>query len=882
MAQRGEGFKVLTLTLLLFFAALWGGIVRDDFMVNDDTLSGSPQEWHSSAAIVGDQFIIVMTDERDGYNIYAQIYDENANPSGGNFKISNSYSLYNSHPEIYGLSNGSLVAVWTRHPFSNEWVVTARYFTSTGLPLTEDFDVSSSSSLNELDPDVAASPSSVLFTWWDGDEAQVYGRLYDLEGNPLTDDFLISDAPGENRYPAVAYGGDGFFLVAYINSLSDSENFLMARIIDVSGNPVGPSFPISNTPTCGNGHYIHSVSGDDNGFAISWYDTRMGGDIYLRLVDASGNPFESEVRVTTVSGTSYYNSVALSDSFVFVAFWDMRDDSETTFQGDIKGDIWGRVFTRVGLPVSDEFKVNTDSPGAQQRQTSVAAIGNRFLVSFMDMRNLNADIYARLYEGATPLGPDFLVPDDTGTAKQCFPSCDANANDNFVVAFADDRNGTNSDIYVSFIGPLGEFLTPNINVIQGDTWGDPQCYPDVAMNNDGRAVVVWINLGHLGNRIEAQILDEDYQLHGPNLYIADLVLPKDRDPAAYRPSVSIRADGSFVVTWAAGTGKGKTPHYIVAQLFDPDGLPLGDPFRVSDATGSFTETHPTVAMNDDGYFVVSWVEERSGLHTPYVRLFDPDGTPITPCIAVDSPRNEIVEVSCSIDSTCRFVAGWMWSFGQIYGKIYDSSGNVTAGPFNVVEYDSSYNQNICVTMSSSGNIAFFWTNYNTDPLGETWTQYFDIEGNMLGNNTKINDDGIGQYQTSRPFGCAASPNEIIFVWEDTRRVAQGPDVFAQINDWAGQQAASEDINITLKPFVRVFPNPARGPVTIAFSKPISAPLTISVYDASGRKIVNLLSLSDNSLLSSATFDLSWLPRGIYFISVKNGSRSTVERLELLR
>ncbi len=67
------------------------------------------------------------------------------------------------------------------------------------------------------------------------------------------------------------------------------------------------------------------------------------------------------------------------------------------------------------------------------------------------------------------------------------------------------------------------------------------------------------------------------------------------------------ADGSFVVAWDSYGGSGSdtfTPS-IQAQLYDAGGQPVGGQFQVNLTTEGF-QKYPSVAVLDDGGFVVTW------------------------------------------------------------------------------------------------------------------------------------------------------------------------------------------------------------------------------------------------------------------------------------
>ncbi|MFX0052270.1 MAG: hypothetical protein ACFE8U_13380 [Candidatus Hermodarchaeota archaeon] len=89
----------------------------------------------------------------------------------------------------------------------------------------------------------------------------------------------------------------------------------------------------------------------------------------------------------------------------------------------------------------DQGSMDQDSP-------SIFTNGSgNFVITWADDRNGNSDICAQRYSSdGNALGINFKVNDDQGSMDQDSPSISTNGSGNFVITWADDRNG-NSDIY---------------------------------------------------------------------------------------------------------------------------------------------------------------------------------------------------------------------------------------------------------------------------------------------------------------------------------------------------------------------------------------------------------------------------------------------------
>jgi hypothetical protein len=86
------------------------------------------------------------------------------------------------------------------------------------------------------------------------------------------------------------------------------------------------------------------------------------------------------------------------------------------------------------------------------------------------------------------------------------------------------------------------------------------------------------------------------------------------------PSVTVLADGGFVVTWSSHKQDGTDLNFW-AQRYDASGLPVGTEFRVN-ASLANTQFLSVVTALHDGGFVVSWSsnDQREQGHDQGLRL----------------------------------------------------------------------------------------------------------------------------------------------------------------------------------------------------------------------------------------------------------------------
>jgi hypothetical protein len=155
----------------------------------------------------------------------------------------------------------------------------------------------------------------------------------------------------------------------------------------------------------------------------------------------------------------------------------------------------------------------------------------------------------------------------------------------------------------------GSLAGPAAWAAPGDPLGPTQHVTDgifsfasIGRGAAGDTVIVFS--GGLG--LTARRYAADGTVRGPDLVVG----PIDYGP---QPDVAVNAHGDFVVTWrssAAGNGP-----LIYARRYQADGTAQGGPVTVSEPLqprlGDVYSDTATVAMDDDGDFVVGWAQGRT-------------------------------------------------------------------------------------------------------------------------------------------------------------------------------------------------------------------------------------------------------------------------------
>jgi hypothetical protein len=245
-------------------------------------------------------------------------------------------------------------------------------------------------------------------------------------------------------------------------------------------------------------------------------------------------------------------------------------------------------------------------------------------------------IRARMYNAdGTPKAAPFQVNTvTTGWQRRMDVAMDANGD--FVVAWhSQSSNGTDSSNYSiqarrynkSGVAQGGQF---QVNTFTSGS----QEFPQVALDHDGDFVVVWAGAGSSGTD------NSGYSIHGQRYNSVGTAQGGEFQVNSYTtnfqsfPSVAMDQDGNFVVAWdsdgSSGTDSDSTS--IQAQRYNSSGTTQGPEFQVNEyTTGSVSWAD--VAMTADGDFVIAWESVGSfdgdTDESIQLRYFDNLGTPLT-------------------------------------------------------------------------------------------------------------------------------------------------------------------------------------------------------------------------------------------------------------
>ncbi|MDX1748013.1 MAG: hypothetical protein R3324_18935, partial [Halobacteriales archaeon] len=204
-----------------------------------------------------------------------------------------------------------------------------------------------------------------------------------------------------------------------------------------------------------------------------------------------------------------------------------------------------------------------------------------------------------------------------------------------------------------------------------------------------------------------------------------------------RASVGAAADGSFVISWESSNFDG-SDNNVVAQLYDPDGVPVGSDFQVNTYTTG-NQVLPSLGVAPDGSFVIAW--------TSFNQVDNQD----------------------------------------VFAQRYDAAGTAQGGEFLVNTYTSSAQYWPSVGVAGDGSFLVAWSDYYPpSATGEqTVAQRFDSGGSPVGSYFLV-DTNTDTSQTQASVD-GSSDGSFVVVWQDTGRDGSNYGVFGQLFDSSGMR-----------------------------------------------------------------------------------------------
>lgn len=333
----------------------------------------------------------------------------------------------------------------------------------------------------------------------DHSATSIQARLLDAAGVPEGDDLQVNTYTEYGQQnPAVAGLPDGGFVVAWDSDGSpgdDGSSFsVQVRRFGADGAPLGEQQQV-NTYTASLQRYPAVASGSDGGFVVVWHSFGSSGNddssasVQGRWFDAGGAPLGDDVQLNTVTfHRQKYPAVAVAADGTALVVW--QDEGTATIKG--------RRFGAAGVALGDETVVSSEVATFQERPRLAADGDGRWLVTWDASHSDGGDASGysikarRVGANGVPEGVDAQV-NTVVAGMQLLPTVADGGHGEAVVVWQSEASGggdgDGTSIQARVAGGDGGFAGDDCQV-NGIAVGD-QLNPRVAGDGTGLFLVVW-------------------------------------------------------------------------------------------------------------------------------------------------------------------------------------------------------------------------------------------------------------------------------------------------------------------------------------------------------------------------------------------------------
>ena len=238
-------------------------------------------------------------------------------------------------------------------------------------------------------------------------------------------------------------------------------------------------------------------------------------------------------------------------------------------------------------------------------------------------------------------------------------------------------------------------------------------------------------------------------------------------------SVTVLADGRFVVTWESGDAGDTSGTCIRARIYDGDGSPAGNDFIVN-TTETNSQMNPVVTSLADGRFVVTWLSLDPGDGSGScirARLYNANGSAAGSDFIVNSTTT-MDQIAPAVEGLPdgRFVVTWYsvdpgdGSGTCIRARLYNANGSAAGNDFIVNTTTTNSQSAPSITALTNGRFVVTWQSGDAGDGSDTCIRgrIFNANGSAAGVDFIVNSTATsGQFDSAVT---ALSDGRFVVTW----------------------------------------------------------------------------------------------------------------------
>jgi hypothetical protein len=314
----------------------------------------------------------------------------------------------------------------------------------------------------ELNPRVQLlANENTLFVWQCNVAGTpgIYARLAKGTKTKTTDDYgsnfytgdlrLNTYLKGQMADPAVAALSDGGAIITWASYGQNKSMWgVFARKLTAKGvAATTKEFQVSQFDQANQRKPAVATLTNGN-YVICWISEqeRFSGsvDVYARVFTAAGVPVTDEIAVNSGIYPCDTPDVAPLNDGGFTVVWAQQDKAVATNGWDV----WGRAFNASGSPEVTDFRINTFLYGDQLHPKIAAGPSGSLVVwTSMGQDGSREGVYGRYVQGGTAVAGGEMQINTTTVSKQIHPAVAWNGVNNFLVVWTSFVGTSGFDLY---------------------------------------------------------------------------------------------------------------------------------------------------------------------------------------------------------------------------------------------------------------------------------------------------------------------------------------------------------------------------------------------------------------------------------------------------
>ena len=673
-------------------------------------------------------------------------------------------------------AEGNFVIVWedyrdTVGQSRRQTSIYAQRYNSTGESIGDNYLISSGG--YSISPSISMRPDGYFVIIWKTG-SNIIAQLFNPDGTRKGEQIIITD-PLYIVNLKVSMNSDGEFVVLWIRQLynppSQITYNLFLKVFSFEGIALTDTIRVNEVlDNCS--YREPSIDHSNNGnFAVTW-DGFYPYNPFVQIFSSNGNRIGNNILIDNEFGVT--PSISMFNNNEFIISWSNNNS------------IYAQLFNADGTPKTQKFLVNDDNPSEFKTLPAITMMNSgNFAITWQDERNGNPDIYAQTFDSnGNPLGSNILINDDLTSKVKQNPSIATDGVDNFIIAWQDAR-GTwaKRDIYYQKVLGNGSKLGTNQRVSDQVVF-DYQETPDLDSDTSGTCVIVWEGPGLEGVGIYGQIYTSEGVKLSDNFKIVDGT--NTPIPSVSSPSIAFGPDGNFTIVWY--DNQIDTQGDVMAQRYTNNGLPVGQPFKVGNFPIGSREGSPQITVDGMGNFIIVWHYAPEDLdYDIYAQLFSAEGAPAGDAFRINDITFSYQSTpSVAMNNNGEFVVAWQENRAtgsrNIHARKFNFDSSPVGGDIKVNDVTGEYGQiGPKAAINDDGSFAVTWYSWGT--YKDIYIQFYSPDLSPIGGNLKVNDDE-GNWTQAFPDITTDEAGNYFIVWEDARN-GTTTNIFGQMFSKSG-------------------------------------------------------------------------------------------------